>query len=596
MPIPAGVIVGWPGTAASIPSGWSRKTALDSRFLKSIPNASTNPGTTGGSATHTHTTQAHSHTINHGHTAQGTSAAAGASALGDSGIASDADMPGNHTHAVPDWPSTTINSGTAAPTTDAISNDPAHWSVIWIESNGTPSGIPDGAMAFWPTSSVPSGWTQATNGKNRFLKGAATGGDGGGTNAGNAAHTHSVGHTHTSDHTHAAATSGGSGLATGGWATGLNQIGSANHTHQVSGENANFGASQSANLTTIAGTVEPPWHKLAIIQNTSGGTSAPTSIICVWTGTLASIPSGWVLCDGNNGTPNLLGKFIKGADTLSEIGNTGGAVGHSHTANAHTHTWSSTSHSHTASFSNHSIIGITDGEDLMQGGHGSGHNVVGSSATVGTVGNATPTVNNTADTQPQFYEVAFIQLQVTAITLTPSPVVANVAVPAPAFTFGALNLAPSPTQALLGVPSPALNLRLTLAPAATVLRLAVPQPVVTLGALVLTPSPVQALLVPTAPNMIRGLTLTPAPVVIDLTSPPPAFTFGAVVLTPDAVVVEVSIGQAQYLLFLQRPLQPGTAKLLSELGQGSARLQGQPEAGHARSGAPPPSGEARWKE
>lgn len=37
----------------------------------------------------------------------------------------------------------------------------------------------------------------------------------------------------------------------------------------------------------------------------------------------SSIPSGWALCDGSNGTPNLIGKFIRGGDT-STVGNTGG--------------------------------------------------------------------------------------------------------------------------------------------------------------------------------------------------------------------------------------------------------------------------------
>ena len=33
----------------------------------------------------------------------------------------------------------------------------------------------------------------------------------------------------------------------------------------------------------------------------------------MWNSTVASIPSGWVLCDGNNSTPDLRDKFIVGA-------------------------------------------------------------------------------------------------------------------------------------------------------------------------------------------------------------------------------------------------------------------------------------------
>jgi hypothetical protein len=46
----------------------------------------------------------------------------------------------------------------------------------------------------------------------------------------------------------------------------------------------------------------------------------PTGIVCMWSGAISSIPSGWYLCDGNNSTPDLRGKFIIGA------GNTAASV------------------------------------------------------------------------------------------------------------------------------------------------------------------------------------------------------------------------------------------------------------------------------
>ena len=39
----------------------------------------------------------------------------------------------------------------------------------------------------------------------------------------------------------------------------------------------------------------------------------PTGVIVMWSGSIASIPSGWALCNGTNGTPDLRNKFIIGA-------------------------------------------------------------------------------------------------------------------------------------------------------------------------------------------------------------------------------------------------------------------------------------------
>lgn len=57
----------------------------------------------------------------------------------------------------------------------------------------------------------------------------------------------------------------------------------------------------------------------------------PTGLIAMWHGTLASIPAGWVLCDGTNGTPDLREKFVRGSAAATDPGGTGGAASHSHT-------------------------------------------------------------------------------------------------------------------------------------------------------------------------------------------------------------------------------------------------------------------------
>jgi len=68
----------------------------------------------------------------------------------------------------------------------------------------------------------------------------------------------------------------------------------------------------------------------------------PAGAIVMWSGPLASIPAGWVLCDGAHGTPDLRERFIMGAPAGLNPGITGGSVskytdGHRHTAPAHSH-------------------------------------------------------------------------------------------------------------------------------------------------------------------------------------------------------------------------------------------------------------------
>jgi len=58
----------------------------------------------------------------------------------------------------------------------------------------------------------------------------------------------------------------------------------------------------------------------------------PRGTIVMWSG--PTIPEGWALCDGTNGTPDLRDRFILGAGGSYSVGATGGAesVSHSHTS------------------------------------------------------------------------------------------------------------------------------------------------------------------------------------------------------------------------------------------------------------------------
>lgn len=83
---------------------------------------------------------------------------------------------------------------------------------------------------------------------------------------------------------------------------------------------------------------------------TAVNASFPSGGIIMWSGSIASIPSGWYLCNGSNGTPDLRDRFIVGAGSTYSVAATGGSadaivVSHSHTATStvtdpgHLHTY-----------------------------------------------------------------------------------------------------------------------------------------------------------------------------------------------------------------------------------------------------------------
>jgi microcystin-dependent protein len=97
----------------------------------------------------------------------------------------------------------------------------------------------------------------------------------------------------------------------------------------------------------------------AEINLLTGQTSlVPSGVIVLWSGSVASVPSGWYLCDGLNGTPNLTDRFVVGAGNTYAVGDTGGA--NSVTLDAtqipsHTHSFSGSGTTSTGGAHNHEI-------------------------------------------------------------------------------------------------------------------------------------------------------------------------------------------------------------------------------------------------
>lgn len=163
---------------------------------------------------------------------------------------------------------------------------------------------------------------------------------------------------------------------------------------------------------------------------TAVGTTIPLGVITLWYGSIGSVPTGWYLCDGANGTPDLRDKFIVAAGSTYAVGATGGSansvvVSHDHTYSTTTGSGGSASGTILArigsdfgAFQSDSGTGVfaASGSSLpnrMQGAAGTGSN---SSVTM-TIPTHTHTVSGTTTTAgvsgtnanlPPYYALAYI--------------------------------------------------------------------------------------------------------------------------------------------------------------------------------------------
>ena len=144
--------------------------------------------------------------------------------------------------------------------------------------------------------------------------------------------------------------------------------------------------------------------------------TVPSGLIAIWSGSTGSIPSGWLLCNGSNGTPDLRNSFILGAGNTYAVGATGGStdaivVSHTHAATS-TSVVSDPSHTHTQT------VGNAGGSTSNQASYSnSGANFATSSninaaltgITVATsTTNATAGVSGSGANMPPYYALAFI--------------------------------------------------------------------------------------------------------------------------------------------------------------------------------------------
>lgn len=98
-------------------------------------------------------------------------------------------------------------------------------------------------------------------------------------------------------------------------------------------------------LQQIINNTKNIYERILVLQSLAGGIT-PVGAILLWSGSASTIPDGFQLADGTNGTPDLRGKFVMGiSDTEDDddLLTTGGDTQHTHsmgtisTASAHTH-------------------------------------------------------------------------------------------------------------------------------------------------------------------------------------------------------------------------------------------------------------------
>lgn len=158
-------------------------------------------------------------------------------------------------------------------------------------------------------------------------------------------------------------------------------------------------AANGTNTTQVATT--------AFVQN-SLLNLLPSGVIVMWSGSIASIPSGWVLCNGANSTPDLRDRFIVGAGNSYVVAATGGSK--DATVIAHTHTATSSvsdpghTHSYTAPNTGSDYFGaggnVTDTTASTTGSAVTGITV---STSIGSTGGSGTNAN-----LPPYYALAYI--------------------------------------------------------------------------------------------------------------------------------------------------------------------------------------------
>lgn len=468
MSVPLNVIALWTGTLASVPANWNicngngSTPDLRDKFVRGAP-ASTEAGSTGGASVHTHTEQsggAHTHSTDsvgaHQHTVVSSGGHVHASyAYASSGTGlstSNRTTGGAHQHTTANGSSahthTADSQGAHSHTlSDCSEGRPPWYDVVYLQAAAGATAATNLRIIWSDTvAAIPTGFSEDTALREKFVRGASNGVDGGGT-GGSADHTHATqnntGHTHGSDsqgshyhsfandlvaHNHGSqATAAGTRIvqtaASYNWYhqhANSDTIAAHSHTFQSGGVHNDHG-----NVGSTDSNKSLPSYKQAVFIKNDSASAIPVGGILIWAGLIADIPANYVLCDGTSPRPDYRGVFLRGNPNGGTVGATGGADTHIHTDNAggihsdHTQDAFSTQHTHatTNSVGDHThgtvsgtrTTGATMNTDSSLGAHTHTYTAYtwSHTHTIQNSASHTHTIDS-ASTLPPYYEVQFI--------------------------------------------------------------------------------------------------------------------------------------------------------------------------------------------
>jgi len=349
----------------SLPKGYSHNASLFDVYPKGIPDVCTQPGGTLGSQNHVEACDAtsHNHTGATAHTHGTVTSAAGSSGNASSPGGSP-HIRDTHTHT---WdptstsPTVTVCASAGTHTHDSQPLEPENETVRYIKKTTLglrDSNIPPNKVIWYSKTiaSLPSDFsieTGLTN--NRFYKGVPDAGTDPGTQAGTNSHTHAA---NTTTHTHSfclpshghgkpgSVNAGGGGVTTGPSASCIHSL--ATHVHSLSP--VTLGSTSASGTTTVddshshdAGLTHLPLHRELLPIKKSiislRNRKLPTGSIVLWLCNLNTIPAGFQVADGTNGTIDTLDRHIRAVpDDTTDPGTGAGSASHQHASQTHIHT------------------------------------------------------------------------------------------------------------------------------------------------------------------------------------------------------------------------------------------------------------------